>query len=128
MGCTVLSVTETGNLTLAMVIFYLNHLSTLSSTEYSGKSEEIMNNCMYIPAHMHAHIHLYVYTCGCVGEKRLGNLLNEYFTVENVTSNNTLNDTFTFFWKKSYSSIVMKMMKRLQHICERYFSGIASYI
>lgn len=64
MRSTVLSVTETevtGNLTLAMVIFYLDHLSTVSSTEYSGKSEEIMNNCMYTPAHMHAHIHLYIY-------------------------------------------------------------------
>lgn len=63
-----------------------------------------------------------------MGEKRLGNLLNDYVTVKNVTSNNTLNDTFTFFFEKSCSSIIMKIMKRLRDIYERYFSRIASNI
>lgn len=127
MGCTVLSVTETeviGNLTLAMVIFYLDHLSTLLQWKIWGNRELLhVYTCTY------AYIYTYIHTSICVGEKRLGNLLDDYVTVKNVTSNNTLNDTFIFFFRKIiYGNIVMKMMKRPQDICKRYFSRIASYM
>lgn len=86
------------NLTLAMVIFYLvDHLSTLLQWKI-WRNRELLHvyTCTY------AYIYTYIHTSICVGEKRLGNLLDDYVTVKNVTSNNTLNDTFIFFLEKSY--------------------------
>lgn len=51
-----------------------------------------------------------------------GNFLNDYGIGKNVVSHYTLKDTFPF-QEKLYSSIVIKMMKSPQDICERYFSS-----